>query len=73
VGIGLANLVNATDPEAFVIGGGVVDDADCFVGSVEARMAEATYSSDRRRLPRVLAAQLGSRAGAIGAALLCRD
>lgn len=73
VGVGLANLANATDPEAFVIGGGVVDDAECFIGSVGDRMAEATYSADRRRLPRVVAAQLGSRAGAIGAALLGRD
>lgn len=73
VGIGLANLANALDPEAFVIGGGVVDNATEFLGSVADHMAAATYSADRRRLPRVLAAQLGVRAGAIGAALLGRD
>lgn len=73
VGIGLANLANATDPEAFVIGGGVVDNATDFLDSVAGHMAAATYSADRRRLPRVLAAQLGVRAGAIGAALLGRD
>ena len=73
VGIGLANLVNAIDPEAIVIGGGVVEEASEFLGPVERHMAASTYSSDRRRLPRVIAARLGARAGAIGAALLGRD
>jgi glucokinase len=73
VGIGLANLANATDPEAFVIGGGIVDSATEFLKPVADHMAAATYSADHRRLPRVLAAQLGVRAGAIGAALLGRD
>lgn len=73
VGIGLANLTNMFDPEAFVIGGGVVDNAHDFVSRVEEHLACATYAPDVRRLPRVLVAQLGPRAGAIGAALLTRD
>lgn len=73
VGIGLANLTNAFDPEAFVLGGGVINHADHFLDRVADFMADATYASHQRRLPRVVAAQLGSRAGAIGAALLTRD
>jgi glucokinase len=73
VALGLANLANAIDPEAFVLGGGVIDNAPAFLGIVGERLEAAMYSSERRRMPRVLAAHLGSRAGAIGAALLDRD
>jgi glucokinase len=73
VSLGLANLANAIDPEAFVLGGGVIDNAPDFLGLVGERLEAAMYSSDHRRMPRVLAAQLGPRAGAIGAALLDRD
>lgn len=73
VGRGLANLANVIDPEAFVIGGGVADHASEYLDRVEAAMAQSLYASHQRRVPRVCVAQLGSRAGAIGAALLRHD
>ena len=73
VGRGLANLANVIDPEVFVIGGGVADHASLYIELVEAAMVESLYASRQRRLPSVRVASLGSRAGAIGAALLARD
>lgn len=72
VAIGLANIVNAFDPDVIVLGGGVVESADLFLPSVRVRLKEHLYSSDHRPCPEVHAAAHGERAGAIGAALLCR-
>jgi len=72
VALGLANLVNAFDPNVIVLGGGVVESADLFLPSVRVRLKEHLYSSDHRPCPEVYAAVHGERAGAIGAALLSR-
>jgi glucokinase len=72
VAIGLANLVNAFDPDVIVLGGGVVESAAVFLPSVRVRLKEHLYSSDHRRCPEVFSAVHGERAGAIGAALLGR-
>jgi glucokinase len=70
VALGLANLANIFDPEAFVIGGGLVG-----AGSVlfeEARLAfdRMLTGQEYRPAVQILPAALGSRAGAIGAACL---
>ena len=70
VALGLANLVNATDPEVVVVGGGLGTAADLFLAPVRRHLTEWLYSPDERYLPRVEPAALGERAGAIGAALL---
>jgi glucokinase len=70
VGIGLSNLANMTDPDAIVIGGGLVEAADTLMGPIRAAFADALYASDHRELPDLRVAQLGERAGAVGAALL---
>ena len=72
VALGLANRVNAFDPEVIVLGGGVVESADMFLPSVQDRLREHLYSAERRPCPDVLAAVHGERSGAIGAALLGR-
>jgi glucokinase len=72
VALGLANLVNAFDPDVIVLGGGVVESAAVFLPSVRIHLKEHLYSSDHRPCPEVLAAVHGERAGAIGAALLGR-
>ena len=73
VGDGLATLANVLDQESFVIGGGLVEHAAEYLHLVEASMVASLYASSQRQLPRVRVAQLGSRAGAIGAAMLARD
>jgi glucokinase len=70
VALGLANLVNATDPEVLVVGGGLGTAADLFLDPVRRHLREWLYSPDERYLPRVERAALGEQAGAIGAALL---
>jgi glucokinase len=70
VALGLANLANILDPEVIVVGGGLVEAADLLLPDVEERFAGLVMAGDRRpRLP-IVAATLGERAGAIGAALL---
>jgi glucokinase len=70
IGLGLANLTNILDPSTIVIGGGLVEAADLLLPRVELALAELVMAGEERRLPPVVAAQLGERAGAIGAALL---
>jgi glucokinase len=72
LGVGLANLANIFNPDAFVIGGGVAVSA----GRLMLDPAEEEYRS--RALPPnatapVLPAQLGPGAGMIGAGLLAWD
>jgi glucokinase len=71
LGAVLAVLVNALDPGALVIGGGLGLDDRYRAGVVEA-MRPAIYDDAVRDLP-VHAAALGADAGAIGAALAAAD
>jgi glucokinase len=71
LGVGLANLANIFNPDAFVIGGGVGAAGDLMLGP-------AIQEYRTRALPpnaeaQVVPAALGSRAGAIGAGLLAWD
>ncbi|HQV57508.1 MAG TPA: ROK family protein [Ilumatobacteraceae bacterium] len=70
VGVGLATLANTLDPERFVLGGGLVTAADLFLDRVRAALRSCLYAGEHRVIPDVVAAELGERAGAIGAALL---
>ncbi|MFM9225207.1 MAG: ROK family protein, partial [Actinomycetota bacterium] len=70
VAIGLASLVNLCDPLVVVLGGGVIGSRDTVMPSVRTKFGEALYSAEARPHPRLEAAVLGERAGAIGAALL---
>ena len=67
--LGLANLASIFDPDAIVVGGGLVQMGDALFAPTRAALA--------RQLPAVtsvelLPATLGERAGAIGAAFLAR-
>jgi glucokinase len=68
LGLVLAALVNAVDPCAVVIGGGLGLDAG-YRERIVAAMRPAVYDADARTLP-VRAAELGADAGVIGAALI---
>lgn len=70
VALGLANLTNAFDPAVFVLGGGLAEGADSYLGPIERWFRELLYAPDRRPLPALSFAELGEHAGAIGAALL---
>jgi glucokinase len=70
VALGLVNLTNALDPDAFVLGGGLAAGADLYIGPIQRWFGELLYSPDLRKHPRVAFAYWNERAGAVGAALL---
>jgi glucokinase len=72
VALGLANLTNLFDPAMIVLAGGISADADLFLPRIQAALDARLWGSSLRPHPRVGFAALGPRAGAIGAALLCR-
>jgi len=70
VALGLANIANMSDPDTIVIGGGVMENADILLPRIQDRFATMLYAPSHRVHPVLKSAQLGERAGAIGAALL---
>ncbi len=68
--VGLANLVHILDPEVLVIGGGLIDIGEPLVQGLQSWTHRLVLGGDLRRPVQVVPAQLGSAAGAIGAALL---
>lgn len=66
--VGLANLTNAFDPARFVLGGGLSAAAPVFEPLLRQHVAAAVYASNLRAQPGIRFAELGERAGAIGAA-----
>ena len=70
VALGIANLVTLLDCSLVVIGGGLVEVGDLLMEPVRrAYVAEVMAAAERADV-RIVAAELGERAGAIGAALL---
>lgn len=70
VALGLVNLTNLLDPEVLVVGGGLAEAADLWLDPVRRHFGQLLYAPELRPHPRVEVAELGERAGAIGAALL---
>jgi glucokinase len=70
VALGVANLVNVLDPEVVVIGGGLAEMGDLLLGPVRHHYAQLVLAPTFRPHVPIVAATLGERAGAIGAALL---
>lgn len=72
-GVGVANLVHVLDPELVIISGGVVDIGEPLIRGIERWTHAHVLGGDHRPRVRVVAARLGPRAGAFGAALLAAD
>ena len=70
VALGLVNLTNVLDPECIVLGGGLTAAQDLFLPPIAREFSALLYSPEHRPHPTLNFAQLGERAGAIGAALL---
>lgn len=68
--VGLASLTNVLDPQVIVLGGGVVDAWDVWGPAVERWADRTLYAASARARPRIVPAELGSSAGAVGSALL---
>ncbi|MGI9053958.1 MAG: ROK family protein [Ilumatobacteraceae bacterium] len=73
VALGLVNLTNALDPAMFVLGGGLAEGADLYLGPIQRWFGELLYAPHLRPHPRLAFAELGEHAGAIGCALLAAE
>lgn len=73
LGVGLAGLVSAYDPELVVVGGGVAAVGDLLLAPARVALHESLQGTDHRPVPPLVAARWGPEAGAVGAALLARD
>jgi len=73
VALGLAALANIFDPEMIVIGGGLVELGNLLFGPLRDAFGRHVEGLDYRPPIAIVPAQLGERAGAIGAAVLARS
>jgi glucokinase len=72
-GAGLADLAALFDPSAFIVGGGVSDEGDLVLEPIRKSFRRWLVGAQYRPHAQVLAAQLGGRAGLVGAADLARQ
>ncbi|MGK5632474.1 ROK family glucokinase [Streptomyces sp. URMC 123] len=72
-GAGLADLASLFDPSAFIVGGGVSDEGDLVLDPIRKSFRRWLVGSQWRPHAQVLAAQLGGKAGLVGAADLARQ
>jgi glucokinase len=73
LGVGIANLVAAFDPESVVVGGGVSAAGDRLLEPARQSLARSLVGAGHRDIPPVVVAKLGPEAGLIGAADLARS
>jgi glucokinase len=72
VALGLANLANIFDPATIVLGGGLIDAGSTFLEPARVAFVDLVEAAEHRPPVSIVAARMGARAGAIGAALLAR-
>ena len=72
LGVGLANLVAAFDPDRIVVGGGVSAAGDRLLEPARRAMDRSLVGSGHRDVPHVVRAHFGPEAGMVGAADLAR-
>ena len=70
LGVGIATLVNALDPEMVVVGGGAMEAGERLLEPARAAFADRLIGRAHRPLPPVSKATLADDAGLVGAALL---
>lgn len=68
--LGLANLANVLDPSIIVIGGGLVRAGEALMEPVRRAFFDQVEGASRRPSIGIVAAKLGDRGGAIGAAVI---
>ncbi|MDT3399043.1 ROK family glucokinase [Streptomyces sp. B1866] len=73
VGAGLADLASLFDPSAFIVGGGVSDEGELVLGPIRKSFRRWLVGNQWRPHAQVVAAQLGGKAGLVGAADLARQ
>jgi glucokinase len=68
-----ASLIAGLDPEAFVIGGGVIDAGEILLSPTRESMNRLTPFNGKRPSPVIVPAKLGNDAGLVGVADLARN
>ncbi|BFM39240.1 ROK family protein [Synechocystis sp. LKSZ1] len=69
LGVGLANLLYVLTPQAVILGGGISASADYFLPALTAEIQDRVLAPTREDLT-IVVAELGNRAGMLGAARL---
>lgn len=72
IGAGVASLAVILDPEAVVIGGGVIDAGDILLNPIRTGMEKYMPFAGKHPHPQIIGAQLGNEAGLVGVADLAR-
>ena len=72
IGAGIASLAVILDPEAVVIGGGVIDAGDILLNPIRTGMEKYMPFAGKHPHPQIIGAQLGNEAGLVGVANLAR-
>lgn len=70
LGVGVASLINALDPEIVVIGGGAMEAGELLLEPARKTANEGILGREHRPVPPIVRAQLADDAGVVGAALL---
>jgi len=70
LGAGIASLVNIFDPQAVILGGGLVVTGELLLAPTRGSFERFVFARPHRKLPALALAQMGTDAGLIGAALL---
>ena len=73
IGAGIASLAVILDPEAVVIGGGVIDAGDILLNPIRSSVDKYMPFAGKHPHPQIVAAQLGNEAGLVGVADLARS
>ncbi len=69
-GRGLGSLLSILDPDRVVIGGGLGSVGEILLDPIREGAGRDRYAADHTELPPIVAAELGERAGAVGAGLM---
>jgi glucokinase len=72
LGVGIAGLVSAYDPEIVVVGGGVSAVGDLLLAPARRGLLHSLQATAYRDVPALVPTRFGPEAGAVGAALLAR-
>jgi glucokinase len=73
VAVGLVGLVNIFDPEMVVVSGGLIELGDVLLAPLRVAFDGRTAGAAHRPAVPIVAAELGGRAGVVGAAVRARE
>jgi glucokinase len=71
LGVSFANIANIINPEAFILGGGVIESSYLFFSEIKKATKKYIMSSEAKNT-KIIKGKLGEHAGAIGASLLVK-